>query len=83
MAVDALTPNGTEYEVYYRASFDLFKHYLPNAEYMIKSFQLTGDGSAATDFSLREEGFSLNDTATSTNITGANSSNDDDFSLIG
>lgn len=86
MAVDALAPNGTEYEVYYKASFDLFENSLPTAGKMIESFQLTGNNSAATDFSLSGEGFSLNDTTTTTaNATGsplnANSSNDEDFSL--
>jgi hypothetical protein len=85
MAVDALAPDGTEYEAYYMASFDLFEDLLPTAERVIESFQLTGNASAATDFSLRGEGFSLNDTTTATNTTGsppnANSSNDEDFSL--
>ncbi len=85
MAVDALAPDGTEYEVYYRASFDLFEDLLPTAERVIESIQLTGNISAATDFSLGGEGFSLNDTTTAANTTGsppiANSSNDEDFSL--
>jgi hypothetical protein len=85
MAVDALAPDGTEYEVYYKASFDLFENFLPTAGKMIESFQLTGNNSAAADFSLGGEGFSLNDTTTATNTTGsppnANSSNDEDFSL--
>ena len=85
MAVDALAPDGTEYEAYYRASFDLFEDLLPTVERVIESIQLTGNASAATDFSLRGEGFSLNDTTTATNTTGsppnANSSNDEDFSL--
>jgi hypothetical protein len=87
MAVDALAPDGTEYEVYYRASFDLFEDILPTAGKVIESIQLTGNNSAATDFSLTGEGFSLNDTNTTTtaNTTGsppnASSSNDEDFSL--
>jgi hypothetical protein len=85
MAVDALAPDGTEYEVYYRASFDLFEDLLPTAEKVIESFQLTGNNSAATDFSLKGEGSSLNDTTTAANATGsppnANSSDDEDFSL--
>jgi hypothetical protein len=80
MAVDALAPDGIEYEVYYKASFDLFEDYLPAAEKVIESIQLTGNNSAATDFSL-----SLNDTTTAANTTGSppnvNSSNDEDFSL--
>lgn len=89
MAVDALAPDGKEYEVYYRASFDLFEDLLPTAERVIESFQLTGNNSAATEFSLKGEGFSLNDAnaTTSTNTTGsplnANSSADEDFSLSG
>jgi len=96
MAVDALSTNGTEYEAYYQASFDLFEHFLPAAENMINSFQLTAD-NVASDFSLGDEGstsnnatatssspmnedFSLNDTTTSTNTT-QNGSNDGDFSL--
>lgn len=95
MAVDALAPDGTEYEAYYKASFDLFQNLLPAAENMIKSFQLTG--ADATDFSLENgssslndttttnsslmnEDFSLNDTTTS-NTAGANFSNNDNFSL--
>jgi hypothetical protein len=87
MAVDALAPDGTEYEVYYRASFDLFEDILPTAGKVIGSIQLTGNNSAATDFSLTGEGFSLNDTnaTTTANTTGsppnASSSNDEDFSL--
>jgi hypothetical protein len=87
MAVDALAPDGTEYEVYYRASFDLFEDILPTAGKVIESIQLTGNNSAATDFSLTGEGFSLNDTnaTTTANTTGsppnASSSNDEDFSL--
>jgi hypothetical protein len=85
MAVDALAPDGIEYEAYYKASFDLFEDYLPTAEKVIESIQLTGNNSAATDFSLRGEGFSLNNTTTATNTTGSppnvNSSNDEDFSL--
>jgi hypothetical protein len=87
MAVDALAPDGKEYEAYYKASFDLFENHLPTAEKIIDSFQLTGNNSAATDFSLSGKGFSLNDTTTTTtaNATGspldANSSNNEDFSL--
>jgi hypothetical protein len=85
MAVDALAPDGIEYEVYYKASFDLFEDYLPTAEKVIESIQLTGNNSAATDLSLGGEGFSLNDTTTAANTTGSppnvNSSNDEDFSL--
>jgi hypothetical protein len=85
MAVDALAPDGTEYEVYYRASFDLFEDLLPTAEQVIGSIQLTGNNSAATDFSLESEGLSLNDTTSTTNTTGsppnADSSGDEDFSL--
>ena len=73
MAVDALAPDGTEYEAYYKASFDLFQHLLPAAEDMIKSFQLTGTN--ATDFSLGDGSSSLNDTTTT------NSSLNEDFSL--
>jgi hypothetical protein len=85
MAVDALAPDGTEYEAYYKASFDLFEDLLPTAERVIESIQLTANASAATDFS--GEDFSLNDTnaTTTANITGSlpnvSSSNDEDFSL--
>ena len=86
MAVDALAPDGKEYEVYYKASFHLFENLLPTAERMIESFQLTGNNSAATtDFSLSSERLSLNETTTAANTTGSppnvNSSNDEDFSL--
>jgi hypothetical protein len=76
LAVDAVASNGTEYESYYRATFDLFQNLLPAAENMIKSFQLTGDGSAATDFSLEGGSSSSNATAT-TNSSLTN----EDFSL--
>jgi hypothetical protein len=65
MIVDALASNGTEYEVYYHASFDLFEHFLPTVKNMVESFQVTGSDSATTDFSLRDGSFSLNDTTTS------------------
>ena len=86
MAVDALAPDGKEYEVYYKASFHFFENLLPTAERMIESFQLTGNKSAATtDFSLSGERLSLNETTTAANTTGSppnvNSSNDEDFSL--
>jgi hypothetical protein len=76
MIVDALAPNGTEYEVYYRSDFNLFKHFLPVIEYMIKSFQTTGSTASTSDFSLSNSG--------SPNATGQQStrpSSEDDFSL--
>jgi hypothetical protein len=80
LAVDAVAPDGTEYEAYYRGSFNLFESFLPTVENMIKSFKATGTDSAAAtdDFSLND---SLNDTSTSTNPTGLDQSDDEDFSL--
>lgn len=52
LSVDALAPDGTEYTVFYTASFDVFEHFLPVAENMIKSFQVTANGSPGSDFSL-------------------------------
>jgi hypothetical protein len=76
MIVDALTNNGTEYETYYRASFNLFNNYLPTAENMIKSFQTTGSNASTTDFTL-------SGSAGSSNTTGQRSTNlsSNDFSL--
>ena len=76
MIVDALANDGTEYETYYRASFDLFNHYLPTAENMIKSFQTTGSNASITNFTL-------SGSAGSSNTTGQQSTNlsSNDFSL--
>jgi len=74
LAVDAVAPDGTEYEVYYRSDFNSFQHYLPAAESMIRSFQTTGSGSDVTNFSL---GGSSN----TTRQQNSSSSSDDDFSL--
>ena len=73
MIVDSLESNGTENEVYYRASYDLFESLLPTVEDMIDSFQLTGSNSTNDLSSDRD--FSLNDTGTSDLSTGR------DFSL--
>jgi len=74
-AVDALSGDGTEYEVYYKSTFDSFKQFLPTFEKMLKSFKTTGNNSAIADFSLDDKGI------TSLNATNTTSSNDDDFSL--
>ena len=74
LAVDALADDGTEYETYYYGSYDLFEHFLPVAENMIKTFQTTGSNTSTSDFSL----------SGSSNTTGqlsTNSSSEDDFSL--
>lgn len=86
MDVNALAHDGTEYDALYRSSFDSFEHFLPVAEYMIKSFQVTGDSSSVTDFAFGDGSItSLNTTTSrSTNTTGplgTSSSNDDDFSF--
>jgi hypothetical protein len=52
MAVDALAPDGTEHEVYYRSDFNSFEHFLPIVESMIRSFQTTGGNAGSSDFSL-------------------------------
>lgn len=76
LAVDALADDGTEYEAYYYASYDLFEHFLPTAESMIKTFQTTGSNTSTSDFSL----------GGGSNTTGqpsTNSSSEDDFSFTG
>lgn len=48
LGVNALQPDGTEYGAFYRADSVSFQHYLPNVEYMIKSFKATSPSE--TDF---------------------------------
>ena len=71
MAVDALAPDGAEYEVYYHSDFASFKYFLPVVEQMIKSFQTTGNTTSAPDLQSSNSG--------SPNTQQRSSS--DDFSL--
>jgi hypothetical protein len=65
LAVDSVATNGTEYEAYYKASFDSFEHFLPTVENMIESFQTTGSPPTGNDFSLNEETDTTNQVITS------------------
>lgn len=76
LAVSAVDPDGTEFRAHYTASFDLFKHFLPTAEYMIKSFQTTEPHPKPKDFSLSSSNGSSNIPGQATN-----SSSSSDFTL--
>ena len=78
MAVDALAPDGTEYEVYYHGSFDLFEDFLPAAESMVKSFRTTGSNASISDFSLGGGGTFGSNITSQQNTTPSGS---EDFSL--
>ncbi len=88
MRVVALSPEGDDFEVLYGASFDSFEHFFPIAENITQSFQSTEGASASSDFSLSNSGIGDSNatpgTTASANLSvqhGANSSNNDGFSL--
>lgn len=88
MIVDAVAPDGTEYYVYYRASFDLFETFLPVGENMIKSFRSNNVGNieSDSDFSLSSNIKNMNttnlqDTKGTNGITNSPSNGNSSFSF--